>query len=276
MLNNFSHFYSHSNHTIIMKPLNMIICITMVCISIKRSRSNLTKRYWWVLITYIIGHLSILVTGPLLINFSPLGKFDAVIYAQIAGFVLSLLAILIILRHEIKQKSAPGAADIPTVILWTIVGLFMAFAAQIISVSIEVNLFNIKTNSENTADIMEITRQIPVFMLVTAIIAPILEEIVFRKIIFGSLYKRMNFFWAGTISALIFGFIHFEPIHILIYASMGFVFAFLYVKTKRIIVPILVHMGMNSIVVLAQYSLTPEDIENMQKQLEQMQILIGG
>lgn len=236
----------------------------------------MTKRYWWILITYIAAQFSVVVIAPILFNFSNLPEYEAVIYGNIIGFGLGLVAILIILRHEMKEKSAPGAADIPTTILWTVVGIFMAFAAQIISANIEIHLLGITTNSENTADIMEITRHIPLFMIVTAIFAPILEEIVFRKIIFGALYKRMNFFFAGTISALIFGLIHLEPIHLLIYASMGFVFAFLYVKTKRIIVPILVHMGMNSIVVLLQYSLTPEDIENMQKMLEEMQVFIGG
>jgi len=152
----------------------------------------------------------------------------------------------------------------------------MALIAQTIAGMIEIHILGIKTTSENTQILMDITRSIPIFMILTALIAPILEEIVFRKIIFGTLYKRTNFFIAGLISALIFGFVHGEPQHILIYASMGFVFAFLYVKTKRIIVPIIAHMAMNSLVVITQYSLTPEDIEKMQKQLEQMQIFIGG
>ena len=57
---------------------------------------------------------------------------------------------------------------------------------------------------------------------------------------------------------------------------MGFVFAFVYIKTKRIMVPIIVHMAMNTITVIMQYSFTPEDLENMQKQLEEMFIFIGG
>lgn len=236
----------------------------------------MTKRYWWVLITYIVAQFSVIAIAPILYRFSALGEFEAVIYGNVIGFTLGLIVVLIILKPEMMKPSVPGAADIPTVILWTIIGIFMAFAAQIISANIEIHLFGITTSSENTQGIMDITRQIPLFMIVTAIIAPALEEIVFRKIIFGALYKRMNFFFAGTISALIFGFIHLEPIHILVYASMGFVFAFLYVKTKRIIVPILVHMGMNTVVVLLQYSLTPEDIENMQKMLEEAQVLIGG
>lgn len=172
-----------------------------------------------------------------------------------------------------QMGSTRDASSLGSVILWSILGIFMALFAQGIAVTIEMELFGIDPGSENTQQIMDITRAAPLFMIIPAIIAPILEELIFRKIIFGSLYKRMNFFFAGLLSALIFGFIHGEPQHILIYASMGFVFAFLYVKTKRILVPIIVHAGMNTLVVLAQYSLSPEEI---QRQLDQLQMIFMG
>jgi membrane protease YdiL (CAAX protease family) len=59
---------------------------------------------------------------------------------------------------------------------------------------------------------------------------------------------------------------------------MGFTFAFLYVKTKRIIVPIFAHVAMNTMVVIVQ-TVFREDIEKMMKQVEEMQqvqVIIGG
>lgn len=236
----------------------------------------MTKRYWWVLLTYIITQLSVIALAPLLYIITPLDQFEASIYGNILGFILGLVVILLILKPEMKPNQVRGASTIGETIMWSILGVFMALISQYIAGLIEIYVFGIKTSSENTQVLMSITRSIPLFMILTALIAPILEEIVFRKIIFGAIYKRTNFFIAGLISALIFGFIHGEPKHILVYASMGFVFAFLYVKTKRIIVPIIAHMAMNSLVVITQFSLTPEDIEKMQKELEQMQIFIGG
>lgn len=236
----------------------------------------MTKRYWWILITYIITQFSVIAIGPILYIITPLDKFEASIYGNILGFILGLIAVLLILKPEMKSNQVRGASTLGETIMWSILGVFMAIFAQYIANIIEIFVLNIKTTSENTQVLMDITRAVPIFMILTALIAPILEEIVFRKVIFGTLYKRTNFFIAGLISALIFGFVHGEPQHLLVYASMGFVFAFLYVKTKRIIVPIIAHMAMNSLVVITQYSLTPEDIEKMQKQLEQMQIFIGG
>jgi membrane protease YdiL (CAAX protease family) len=111
--------------------------------------------------------------------------------------------------------------------------------------------------------------------LVSSIIGPILEEIVFRKIIFGSLYRRMNFFLSALISSVIFSLAHQEPEHTLLYSAMGFTFAYLYVKTKRIIVPILAHVSMNTLVVVIQ-TVLKEDIDRFIEQSEKIQNFIGG
>jgi len=175
------------------------------------------------------------------------------------------------MKPDMQMRSHPEAASSVHVILWSVAGFFMAYFAQVLAITIETFLFGIDPGSENTQFIMNISRAIPLFVIIPMFIAPILEELIFRKIVFGSLYKRMNFFFAALVSTLIFGFIHQEPEHILIYASMGFVFAYLYVKTKRILVPIIVHAAMNSMAVIAQYSLSPEEI---QQQMDQIQMIL--
>lgn len=215
--------------------------------------------------------------APLLFATLPISEFQAVIYWTIFSFTAGMIVILFIMKPYMQPSMTRDAAKPGTVVLWIISGVAMAYIARMIAGVIEVQLLGITQGSANTQMIMDITRQAPLFMVITAIVAPIVEEIVFRQIIFGSLYKKVNFFWAALISAFVFGIIHGEPEHILIYSSMGFVLAYLYVKTKRILVPIIVHMTLNSISVLIQLSLSPEDIEKMQQQLEQVQtILIGG
>lgn len=235
----------------------------------------MTKRYWWVLITYLAAQFSVIVLAPILYFILPLNQLQSGIYGNILGFILGLIIILMILKSEFKNHTRDAASTME-VILWSIIGVFMAYFAQAIAVIIEIKVFGIEVGSEKTAMLMEMTRIAPLFIIITAVVAPILEEIVFRKIIFGVFYKKTNFFIAASLSALIFGVIHGEPIHLLIYASMGFVLAFLYVKTKRLIVPIIVHMALNTITVLNQLSLTPEEIEEIQRQWENFQIFIGG
>ncbi|OZU87361.1 CPBP family intramembrane metalloprotease [Virgibacillus indicus] len=237
----------------------------------------MTKRYWWVIIAYIIMQFSGILFAPVLAAVFSISINEAATYWTIISFILGLIAVLILMKPDMQRPMHRDASSIGGIVLWSVLGLFMAYFSQGIAAMIEIELLGIDPGSENTQLIMDITRATPLFMIIPMFIAPILEEIIFRKIIFGSLYKKMNFFFAALLSSFIFGIIHGEPLHILIYASMGFVFAFLYVKTKRIIVPIIVHMALNSLVVLVQYNLSPEDLERMMKQLEEMQmILIGG
>lgn len=229
------------------------------------------RRYWYVILTYIFMQVSGLIVSLALITFTPDIYTEGVIYWTLISFVLALVIILKLMKPDMAMQRDNEAIGVGGMIIWSVVGVFMALFAQGLAVVIETKIFGVPPGSENTQFIMEIARAMPIFVIVPMLLAPILEEIVFRKIIFGTLYKRMNFFFAALLSALIFGIIHGEPEHLLIYASIGFVFSFLYVKTKRILTPILVHAGMNSLAVIGQYSMTPEEI---QKQLEQLQTIL--
>lgn len=223
--------------------------------------------------TYIIMQFSV----PILVELFSITNPETIIYLSVFSFALGLVIVLFLMKPDMELSDTREGSKAGQIILWSILGIFMAYFAQAIAVTIELELFKIVPGSENTQQIMEIARMLPIFMIIPAIIAPILEEIIFRKIIFGALYKRMNFFIAALLSAFVFGIIHGEPEHILIYASMGLVFAYVYVKTKSILTPIIVHASMNSITVFLQYNLDPEDFKRMQEQFENLQfILIGG
>jgi len=195
----------------------------------------------------------------------------------IISFVAALPIVLFLLRQDIRERhqnlerSSKGEA-----IGWAIAGVFMAMTSQILAANIEIHLFGIEPGSENTQEIMALVKSLPLLVIVVSIIGPILEEIIFRQIIFGSLYKKFNFFISGLISSLIFAAVHMDFTHILIYTAMGFTFAFLYVQTKRIIVPIFAHVAMNTFVVAVQ-TIFADDIERIMKQAEKLQqTFIGG
>ncbi|MFD3449954.1 CPBP family intramembrane glutamic endopeptidase [Microbacteriaceae bacterium 4G12] len=243
----------------------------------------MNKRYWWVIVTYILMQLSSIVGLPLLLKtgwynkYSPDVRLEVVVgHWSIISFFAALLIILLLLRDDIRNRHLErDRASIPSTILWCIVGIIMAWFAQGVATSIEMTLFRIKADSENTKRLIEIATMTPWFILVTSILAPILEEIVFRKILFGALYKRFNFFIAAIVSSLVFAAAHFDFSHLLVYISMGLVFSFLYVKTKRIIVPIMAHVMMNTIVVLLNFVFR-EELERMMHEADKLQSFIGG
>ncbi len=194
------------------------------------------------------------------------------------SFSIGLTIVLLLLipdmrnRHLTRDRSSRGEA-----IRWSIIGVFMVFAAQYIAAFLEMTLFGIEPGSENTETIVEFARAVPSFIIVISVLGPILEEIIFRLVIFGALYKRFNFWIAGFVSSLIFAAVHFDFTHLLIYTAMGFVFAFLYVKTKRILVPIVAHVALNLFVALVNVVFY-DDLMNLQRQLEEMSMsmFIGG
>lgn len=193
----------------------------------------------------------------------------------IISFFIALCIVLWLLRTDIRDRHLDTKRSTAT-IGWIFIGFFLAFFSQSIAGMIEMYVLGIKPGSENTARLMDIARTTPWFLIVISIIGPILEEIVFRKILFGTLYKKFNFFIAAIISSLVFAAIHFDFTHLLVYTAMGLVFAFLYVKTKRIIVPIAAHVAMNTLVAIAQVLVNNEQIQEMIKEAEKMQGFIGG
>ncbi|OOE08285.1 CPBP family intramembrane glutamic endopeptidase [Fictibacillus arsenicus] len=233
------------------------------------------KKYWWIIFIYILMQFSGYLGIPLL---NELGVPDNQLFGMwgTISFVAALFIILYMLipemksRHRDAERVSKGSA-----VMWSIIGIFMAYAAQIIASLIEIKVFGIQPGSENTEMLVEIVKDVQYFMIVTAIVGPILEEIIFRKIIFGSLHKRFNFFISALISSLIFAAVHADFTHLLIYTAMGFTFAYLYVRTKRLIVPIAAHVAMNTLVLIVQIFLA-DKIKEMEKQLETAQLIFGG
>ncbi|MCQ6268236.1 CPBP family intramembrane metalloprotease [Fictibacillus sp. WQ 8-8] len=235
----------------------------------------MTKRYLWIVLTYVLMQLSGYVGYPLLNSLGIPRDHWAGLWGTIS-FLAALLIVLLLLIPDMKDPSLRGGrVSRSSAVGWAILGIFMAYGAQIIAGLIEIKLLGIKPGSENTQMLVKIAKLTPYFMVVTSIAGPILEEIIFRKIIFGSLYKRFNFVIAALISSLIFAAVHFDFTHLLVYTAMGFVFAFLYVRTKRLLVPIVAHVSMNTLVMLVQVVFA-DKINDLQDKAEKMQMIIGG
>lgn len=236
------------------------------------------REYWIILIVYIGMQLSSLFGIPLLLfifNFLGISQKLAVPSWLIISFSIALIIVLLILRKELYTRTfSERGSSFGVSAIWAFFGIFLALFAQSLASNIE-RLAGVGVGSENTKEILTIINAFPLAMVVSSIIGPILEEIVFRKIIFGALYGRLNFFLSALISSVIFALAHMEPQHILIYAAMGFTFAYLYVKTKHIIVPIFAHVAMNTLVVIVQ-SAYKDDIEKIIREAGAIQHFIGG
>ncbi|TDM00668.1 intramembrane glutamic endopeptidase MroQ [Macrococcus carouselicus] len=226
------------------------------------------SRLWaniWIILIYAGAQVSSLIPAAIYHgqNLSPSEMMTKVIPYMIGAFVLASILVYFInrsIKDETRLERSPKERWLYTII-WVIAGFFMALIIQAIMNMINVYILHQPIESQNTNNIMAVAKQYPFFIVIISLAGPFLEEFVFRKVIFGELYEWLNlprwaaFLIAGTLSGLLFAAAHMDFDHTLIYLGMAFVFAGLYVATRRIIVPILAHMAMNSFVVIMQLAL---------------------
>ncbi|HBM5472165.1 TPA: CPBP family intramembrane metalloprotease [Enterococcus faecium] len=154
-------------------------------------------------------------------------------------------------REPLAIESAVKKSSAPKIVIYGLVGIFVALILQSIAVMLESVLFGKATPSENTQNIIQMIMEAPAFILATTVAGPIMEEFVFRRSILGIISRYSNFWVGAVISSLLFAFAHNDG-HLLIYFFLGFFFSLEYKATGRIWTSMITHVGMNTLVVLVQ------------------------
>lgn len=100
----------------------------------------------------------------------------------------------------------------------------------------------------------QMSDDISIMIVMTVIMAPIFEEIVFRGIIQkGLINKGMKPLKAIWISAFVFGLVHGNPWQFVGAVLLGFVLGIVYYKTKSLLMPMLLHSFNNGISTILMY-----------------------
>lgn len=237
-------------------------------------------RIWVAILTLFIYALAqflplVLAQTPIFNRLSGMALARAGVYTQVILFILA--AILIIFLHfkiknptNLEQEHKESKRYI---IPWAVLGFFIVMLYQVIVGVINIWIFGQPQQSPNTQRIMAVAKQLPIFIILISVVGPILEEYVFRKVFFGELYDRIKgnriiaFLIASIVSSLLFALAHNDIKFILIYFGMGMILSLAYTLTKRISVPILIHMFQNGFVVVMQIFL--DDSLNHLKQQTQ-------
>ena len=90
-------------------------------------------------------------------------------------------------------------------------------------------------------------------LLFYGVVSPIVEEEVFRGIVYNSLRRNIGIFPGMLGSALLFGAIHGNMVQMLYGTIMGIVMAFLYEKYGKLLAPILFHSAANIAIYICVY-----------------------
>lgn len=186
-------------------------------------------------------------------------------------FIVNVIAAIIFLLIILKRKNffqvfKGKKSTIGNSVLWGFIGFFLALGGQMLAGAIETAI-GIDPGSDNTAILSDIAKVSPIIIISIVLFAPLLEEIIFRRVIFGGIYQKSNFWVAAIVSAIIFAAVHNEFEHLLIYMMPALVFSYLYYRTKRILTPMIAHLLMNGFVVTLNLNL--EKIQQWQEDMKQ-------
>ena len=122
-----------------------------------------------------------------------------------------------------------------------------------------VTFFTTTDVAANQESIMDTLKRAPIYtFIITVFVAPILEELIFR-LSFRKIFSKCNILFIIA-SGLVFGGMHvigtlehlIDLLFIIPYSIPGFIFAYVYTKSKNICVPISLHFIHNGIMMSLQ------------------------
>ncbi|MCH1960483.1 CPBP family intramembrane glutamic endopeptidase [Romboutsia hominis] len=170
-----------------------------------------------------------------------------IICTQVISIIILLLYLGISI-DDIKKSyiDFKEKLDIKEIIGRYINSIMLSLGVTLLLISIAMLTYKPYENSLLTSSGDPIyTGNIIIVIVSVAIIGPILEEIIFRKVLFISISKKYNYKIGILISSILFGIGH--SIDKSILASLfGGVLCILYIKYENILIPIFLHIINNS------------------------------
>ena len=208
---------------------------------------SINKNTLWTVFAYACVLMSPVFFSKLpFIPNTMLANLTAVMYI-LGAIILTVINLKTNKSNTLSEKKD----DYGLIVSLGLIAIVGSFFLQMIVVGIEVFVFKMPMESENTQNIAAIIRNSPFFMLAVMIGGPIMEEFVFRFSIINFLNQKLNIWVSAIISSFLFAAIHNDG-HYLRYGSLGFLFFLVYKKTGSLLTAIIAHAGMNSFVVILQ------------------------
>ncbi len=194
----------------------------------------------WSLILFFVALAAI---GFLVLRFVPphdmlpiLGAFFAI------GFLAVVVAVAPLGRAAIPALGLRGAH-------WKYV-VFGALGTMALSVAVS----QVGLQPEGMKQVLDIVRdvhQLALSLLLLAVLAPLVEELVFRGLLYGWLAGRWGKNVGWIVSSLAFAAAHTEPAHIILVFPLGLLFGWLRQRTDSLLPSLVAHIANNGLALVA-------------------------
>ncbi|MGT8956825.1 CPBP family intramembrane glutamic endopeptidase [Bacillus cereus] len=228
----------------------------------KMNHNNIHKSGYVILIYFIMTQFVGIIGVQLL---AKTGWYDIkgnqqqaiqqlLVHWELIGFLLILTFVFLIYKKEAMHDSKLSIKFSRVSFGWILVGIVAVFLAQTIGSILDKSIFHLTTQSVNTSSNIESVVISPLALISIVILAPLVEELVFRYAAINILSRKFNKIECILASSLFFSIMHFDFPFVFGYFLIGLVLAAIYVRTNRLIVSFVVHASMNLIVVMLQIS----------------------
>ncbi|MEB9685262.1 CPBP family intramembrane metalloprotease [Bacillus thuringiensis serovar pingluonsis] len=174
------------------------------------------------------------------------------VHWDLIGFSLMLIIIFLIFSKELMNDPKLSIKLSGSLFVRILVGIIVVFLAQIVGSVLDKSIFQLTTQSANTSNTVAAAAISPVALISIVLLAPLVEEFVFRYAAINILMSKFKQTWSILISSSFFSIMHFDFPFIFGYFLIGLVLAVVYVRTNRLLVSFVVHASMNLIVVILQ------------------------
>ena len=204
------------------------------------------------LLQYVLSTLLVFGISMLGVNFySTDGNLWIQAGAMFLATALPFFIYLVMKRGRMAQFLRFEKVGVLNSVLLIFAGYFICFlgnylGAMVSSVfeSLGDQNLGLPTNSSNSTAFLSI--------FVVAVLAPIIEEFVFRGVILSSL-RRFGTGFAVVTSAIIFGLVHMDLATVAFALPAGLVFGYIYVKTNNLWIAIAIHSVNNLIAIVSTH-----------------------
>ncbi len=192
------------------------------------------------LFVMIFGIKKITNTNAVILNFS-------------SSFII-LLCLLFLYQKELKKEWKVFKNNLADNMDIGLKYWLLGLAGMMVS-NIALSILFQNDGADNEQLVQQMITALPILMVFSAgFIAPIVEEITFRKVFRDNIKKDILFI---LVSGIFFGFLHVFPadnlgqfLYIIPYSSLGISFAIMYQKTNTVFTSISMHMLHNTILTL--------------------------
>jgi membrane protease YdiL (CAAX protease family) len=163
-----------------------------------------------------------------------------------AFFAVGLLAVAV--------SVAPlGRAALPALGLRPANWKYLVFGALgTLALSIGVSQLGIEPKGvKQVIDVLRGPTQIVLVLLLLAVLAPLVEELLFRGLVYGWVAGRWGTIAAWIVSSLAFAAAHWEPAHVVLVLPLGLLFGWLRRRTDSLLPSLFAHIVNNGFALIA-------------------------